>query len=105
MASIFGFAAAKVTVPGPRYFERVNSTGGGALRISLFAPLVYCASSSAHRLSASGTPTTAFIDFAVLAGWAIGPTMPGPAVAKRRTGGRLYPPLGPCSDALVGVML
>jgi hypothetical protein len=42
-----GRGSAMVTVPGPRYFETVSVTGEGALFIGVFAPLVYCASSSA----------------------------------------------------------
>src|SRR6185503_14241296 len=57
--SNFGFAVPNVTTPGPRYFDRVTFTGGGAFRMGAFVPVLYFASSSTRRSSGIGIPTAA----------------------------------------------
>src|SRR5262249_49096474 len=102
--SIFGLTSANLTSPGPRYLESVRVTGGGVFRIGVLAPLVYLASSSAQRSSVSGVESVAVrvIDLATLA---TGPLSEGPRSTNLTMGGRLYSPVGPCSDDLNGLML
>jgi hypothetical protein len=77
-----------VTWPGPRYFDTVSSTGGGALRIGTFEPVLFLASSSAQKSSVIGVPTDAVRAIA-RAGLAAGPADASPCSVNRRMGGQV----------------
>src|SRR5437762_192059 len=104
MDSSFARASPKVTPPGPRYLEIVTVTGGRLPFIGALVPLVYRASSSAQRSSVIGESTNAVRNRA-FSGLAAGPVNVRPFSANRSTGGRLYCPLGPCSEDLNGLTL
>src|SRR3954447_8923416 len=74
MVSTFGLpsAGSKVTVPGPRYFEKIVVTGGGGFRIGALVPLVNFASSLTQSGSGIGALTVA-VRATALAIDAIGP--------------------------------
>src|SRR5688572_9486906 len=68
-----GLAFEKTTVPGPRYWDHVSTTGGGGFRIGAFVPLEYYASSSVPSGRRSGIATEVVRDSPGFATIAIGP--------------------------------